>query len=401
MTSPNRNSPSPSGLYLSLFHPVVPDRAQMRRYVKLAEEYQADGFEICGDAHGWRQGLDGVLLFEEYPRISRKRDRAEVLKLRRSLNEVVSLAHAAKKPVLYWHREVVLPQDLSSFLPELFDENGEIDYNKPEFFDLLRYKIDRFFQAVPAMDGIVLTLTEADFAVIHNSDPKRYPPEQVAAKIIATFAGEIQRRGKLFSLRTFGSIAADHAILTSAAQKAAEETRYEISAKITPYDWSLYAELNPQLTRLSNTSLAAEFDMLGEFFGLGEIPCLYPERIVQQVREARRAECVRVAPRCDRDERWIMDSVNGLNLFALCRTWRDDRITADEIWAEWANAHWGIAGKDLIPLMKKSEAMVKKSFYIDHHMVSQIATPDWEYMALGGIFAVFQENISLSLAKDL
>ena len=38
------------------------------------------------------------------------------------------------------------------------------------------------------LDGVVLTLTEADYSVIHSSNPKRYPPQRVVEELVGIFA---------------------------------------------------------------------------------------------------------------------------------------------------------------------------------------------------------------------
>ena len=47
----------------SLFHPLRPDPEVMQRYVEQADAFGIDGFEIAADT----QGMDKVLLFEEFP----------------------------------------------------------------------------------------------------------------------------------------------------------------------------------------------------------------------------------------------------------------------------------------------------------------------------------------------
>jgi hypothetical protein len=55
---------------------------------------------------------------------------------------------------------------------KLIDEDGEFDLLGDTYRDYLRFKLAETFKHCPELDGVVLTLTEADYSVIHNSNPK-------------------------------------------------------------------------------------------------------------------------------------------------------------------------------------------------------------------------------------
>ena len=389
------------GLYWSIFHPVAPDVNYMEKIIKLADLYGVEGFEMCGECHGPTGGLEGVLLFEEYPEAMAQCDKVQVLDTRKKLNRIVELSHNSGRKFIYWHREVRVPHGVIMSVPEILDEKGEINFNSEVYWQFVRNKIRGFFKAVPGIDGLVLTLTEADYSVIHNSDPERYPPVEIAAHLIRTFSEELETLGKSLTFRTFGSIDEDYRILSAAAKLALEECSFEIETKVTPYDWSLVLPDNPYLKRTENASLAAEFDLIGEYFGLGELPCLYPDLIVNEVRFAREHGATRFPGRIDRWHRKAIESVNEMNLYAFTQVLRNPEVSSDEIWQFWSVQKWGEAGTELIPIMKTSVDLIRKSFYIDSHMFSQNYKHSVSMMMLGGIFSVFQPGISLESNIDL
>jgi len=357
-----------TGLYWSVFHPVSPDVNYMEKVIKLADLYGVEGFEMCGECHGPTGGLEGVLLFEEYPEAMAQCDKEQVLDTREKLNRIVELSHNSGRKFIYWHREVRVPQGVVESVPEILDEKGEINFNSEVYWQFVRSKIRGFFKAVPEIDGLVLTLTEADYSVINNSDPERYPPVEIAARLIRTFSEEVEVLGKSLTFRTFGSIDEDYRVLSAAAKLALKECAFEIETKVTPYDWSLVLPDNPYLKRTENASLAAEFDLIGEYFGLGELPCLYPDLIVNEVSYAREHGATRFPGRIDRWRRKAIESVNEMNLYAFTQVLRNPEVSSDEIWQDWAVKRWGEAGPDLIPIMKTSVDLIRKSFYIDSHM---------------------------------
>ena len=385
----------------SLFQPTLPEPSVMPRVIEKADEYGVESFDLIGASHIWRGNLDGCLLFEEYPDVRRERDEATVLDTRRRLNRIVEMIHGSGRKATYWHREVMIEKGLLACVTGLLDSNGEVDFSGEAYWELLRNKLSEFFRAVPGMDGIVLTLTEADYSVINNSDKEKYPPVEVAARMIATFAEQLAALGKSLTVRTFGSIDADCATLSAAIDKALGAWEFEVESKITPFDWHLFRDRTPYLKKRPRGTLAAEFDLLGEFFGQGEVPCLYPELIVKEVEFARKAGCHRVSGRIDCARRTCLDSVHEFNVYAFSSAVRNPGITAGEIWASWASRKWGKAASRLVPLMKRSLDMAKKSFYIDGHMMAQYYFASFHHMMLGGTFALFRPGIPLDFARDL
>ena len=324
------------GLYWSIFHPVAPDVAYMEKVIELADIYGVEGFEMCGECHGPTGGLEGVLHFEDYPAAMAQRNHAQVLETREKLNRIVELAHASGRKFIYWHREVRVPAGVVESVPEILDEKGEINFNSEAYWEFVRNKIRGFFKAVPGIDGLVLTLTEADYSVIHNSDPKRYPPVEIAARLIRTFSEELEVLGKSLTFRTFGSIHEDYRVLSAAAELALKDCSFEIETKVTPFDWSLFLPDNPYLKRRENASLAAEFNLIGEYFGLGELPCLCPDLILSEIHYARECGATRFPGRIDRWHRKAIESVNKMNLYAFTQALKNPQVTGDEIWEAWA-----------------------------------------------------------------
>lgn len=185
--------------------------------------------------------------------------------------------------MLYWHREVMVPKALAETLPGLLDADGEFDLLGVVYERLLRYKIQSALTAVPDLGGVVLTLTELDYSVIHNSRPDRYPPSEVVARLAQVFAEELVSRGNASScdpldrylkiMKTFSKV-----------RIAAREFSFEIETKVTPYDFVPYLPINPWLRRTLGTTLGVECDSIGEFLGAGNLPAANIDNIVGYVR---------------------------------------------------------------------------------------------------------------------
>ena len=375
----------------SLMHPTPLDPDYVRKLVRKASEYEVDSFEICGQCHTPYGGLDGLIDYREYPEAFASWDQGKVTDNQRKLNEILEISHGAGKPVYLWHREVMVPPGLLKDLPALLDETGEFNLTGNAFGDLIRYKLDRVFKAVPGLDGLVLTLTEADFSAIHNSNTDRYPPEDVVRFIAGIFASELTKRGKRFIMRSFGSIAKDYECILNGVAKLAGKFEFEVETKITPYDFDPFLPLNPFLRKIPGLTLSAECDCVGEFMGQGNMPFEHVHNLVRYVREGQAADVDRYVIRMDRRGNCIFD-LYELNYYAYDRALHDPSATAEDIRREWQEKHYPAESREaLAELDRIGWNMVCKTYFIDGHVLFH-GNYCMKYLKAGFIFALFAEG---------
>ena len=389
----------------SVMHPTKLDPAYMARVVAKAVEYGGvDSFEVCGECHSGANGMDGLIKFEPYPHAAAACDRARVDKTRAALKGVADAAHKAGKKLYYWHREGFLPKGIFEDLPGLKDADGEIDLFGRDFTGYLRWKIAAAFDAVPEVDGYVLTLTEADFSVIHNSCVDRYPPPKVVERVVRIFCEEHEKRGKRFVLRSFGSVAKDYEDILAGAAAAARDHRFEIETKATPYDFSPFLPDNPFLRKTPGTTLGIECDGIGEFFGAGYLPWTQTSQIPRYVAAGRKAGADRFVIRIDRVGNSMFDSAQEVNLYAYMRLIkRASPTTGAKILAEWAAKRWPGCRKEMAGLANASFDMVKALEFVDGNVTfhQHPASPNFKYIKAGGVFSVYRDGADLHMAKRL
>jgi hypothetical protein len=375
----------------SLMHPTPLDPDYVKKLVKKAENYTVDSFEICGQCHTPYGGLDGLINYREFPAAFASWNQAEVAENQKKLNEILSISHAAGKAVYLWHREVMLPPGLLEDMPELLDADGEFDLTGKAFADFIRYKLDKTFENVPTLDGLVLTLTEADYSAIHNSNTEKYPPVEVVSFIISIFASELEKRGKRFIMRSFGSIAEDYETILAGAEALNGKHKFEIETKITPYDFVPFLPKNPFLRQSSGFTLSAECEVVGELMGQGNMPFEHVHNLVRYVREGQEAGVDRFVIRVDRRGNCIFD-LYEINYYAYARALEDENITADEIRKEWYEKHYPADKRDaLIELDKLGWEIVKKTYYIDGHVLFH-GNYSMKYIKAAFIFGLFAEG---------
>lgn len=381
----------------SVMHPTAIDVAYMKRVIEKAKEYGGvDSFELCGLE---QIGINALSTFDRYPHAAAKVDRAFVEKTRSDMNAVCALAHAAGKPVYFWHRENLVPKGIFEDVPELLDEDGEFNLLGQAYGEYLRNKIGDVFKSCPGLDGLVLTLTESEYSVLHNSNQRRYPAVEVVRNLVGIFTQELGRRGKRFILRSFGD-GDDHTKIIDGAIAASRDSGvvFEIETKVTEADFVPWLPKNKYLRRDAPLTLGAECDALGEFLGAGYLPAAQVHRIKEYVDSAREENAARYAIRIDRKGFPIFDSAHEVNLYAYMRFIRDPAATADGVIAEYAAKRFGAGAKAMERVLKSELELVRNVNYVASNLTFH-AFPlprDFKMVKAGGIFSLYRENEPLA-----
>ena len=387
----------------SLCHPVQPELTYLERMLNEADRFPVHSIEICGECHHpVLGGIHGAVDFKTWPTVAAARDVAAVRAQRELLNRIVSLCHRHGKRFYYWHREIMLPAGLLAAEPGLLDENGEFDLLGEAYGRFVTGTLLEFLNAVPDIDGLVLTLTEADYSVLHNSRPDRYPPAAVVERLIRLFADILGPRGKRLILRSFGCIPQDYEDILAAAP--GNLTGFEIETKITPFDFDPFLPINPWLKALPGVGLAAEYDALGEFLGAGRLPAANADNIIPYVHEARRRGVVRHCIRLDRMHACVFDSACRINLDAFYAALADPGLTPETFWIRWrpeAEPSQDLVDSAAIDELKAIHRggldAVTATLYIQGNLIFHTfpLSPDPKWLKAGGIPAMFDAGASL------
>lgn len=384
----------------SIMHPTQLDTAYMAKVISQSSGYTVDNFEVCGGCNSFSEGsLDGLLLFEEYPLAAREQNLDVVNSNRASIKRIVEMAHEVDKQVYYWHREVICNKGMIASVPDLLDEDGEFNLLGEAYEKLLKYKISKTFELVPDLDGLVLTLTEADYSALHNSNQERYPADKVVEKIGGIFAQEMKDRGKRFILRTFGNLDENYITIENGAKLLAEKYSFEIETKITPFDFSPFMPDNVYLRAVKGCTIGAECDALGEYLGAGRMPAENIEDVVRYVAYAQKCKVDRYTIRLDRHHYDVFDNY-PINIYAYEQAILNPGITADEIRMQYYSRFYSNdTASTLARLSKNGYNCILKTNFIDGHLIfHQFPTdPVMKFIKSSGIPAVFAKEGSLEM----
>lgn len=386
----------------SIMHPTQLDTIYMAKVIQQSEGHIVDNFEVCGGCNSFSDGsLDGLLLFEEYPLAHQAQNLDIVNSNRDAIRRIVEMSHNVGKDVYYWHREVLCNKGMLASVPELIDKDGEFDLLGSAYEELLRYKIRKTFELVPDLDGLVLTLTEADYSALHNSNQELYPADKVVEKIGGVFAEELEKRGKRFILRTFGNLDENYATIENGARLLAQKHSFEIETKITPYDFSPFMPDNPYLRAIKGCTIGAECDALGEYLGAGRMPAENIEDVVRYVSYAQKCKVDRYTIRLDRHHYDVFDCY-PINLYAYEQAITKPGITADEIRLDYYRKNYSEdIAEVLSKISKDGYYCILATNFIDGHLIfHQFPTdPAMKFIKSGGITAAFSSKGDLGM-KD-
>lgn len=388
----------------SVMHPTELDPAYMQRVADKAAEYGGvDSFEVCGRCGFAWGGINALVDYAPYPHTAAAVDKELIALTRKRMNEIVAIAHKAGKPVYYWHREGYMPKEMKKDLPGLLDEDGEYNLLGRAYLDYVRWKVSSAFDAVPGLDGIVLTLTEADFSIIHNSNPKRYPPAKVVDTVTRIFLEEHEKRGKKMIFRSFGSVARDYEDLLEGAALAAADHRFEVETKVTAYDFDPFLPENPFLRKIPGCTLGSECDCLGEYLGAGYLPAEQTHVIRRYVNESYAKDVDRFTIRIDRVGNTIFDSAQEVNLYAYMRFIRDPDATPEAVMDEWASRRWPKCREEMKKLSEMGFKVATGTQFIKRNVSfhQNPTAPNFKYIKACGIMSIFRDGFDLHNTRDM
>ena len=217
-------------------------------------------FEICHErteqlATG---GVDDFIQYKVLDKLNdHKQYRREVVE---GMRRVLGLLKEQGKQNVIWSHELGAPKEILQLYPELATARGDLNLAHPLVGEWLNSNYDEFFAAVPEMDGIVLTMTEVNFAVAHRFD-QQWSQAQCIKWLIETLHTACRRNGKVLIVRAFSAIVADYLATKQALEQLPDDI--EIMLKTDPFDWDPFLPINPALETYQASRITAEFDLGG------------------------------------------------------------------------------------------------------------------------------------------
>jgi hypothetical protein len=385
----------------SICHEWQPTWEHCQPMLERAAEAGAKRIEIAGDSRSDRGNIDSYVLFMSNPRIYATRDKTKIAHQIEDLRKICQYAHELDMEIDIWHREVSFPAEIIEAIEGLVNEYGDINFASEQFKTLIQQKTDEFFENVPEIDGLVLTLTESLFPVIHVANKEINPPERNIDRVIGLFQAACKKHSKRFVVRPFAALDEDYQYIKQVLIERGKASDICVELKVVPYDWNPFLPMNPMIDDFKTLPRMVELDLMGEYYGMGHLPCCFPEEVQRYLAHVRAYGVTNVVGRVDRIDKRAMDCVNDVNVLAFTRLCEKPETSVDAIYNEWVSSTWSSeAVGHIVPVLKQTFEIAKKTFYLDGHLQSHWGFPDFSMSKWSRLYGLFKPHEKLYRTKD-
>lgn len=369
------------------------DEAHVLQAMEQAASEGVSGIEICN------LSVDKWVAYRAFPRLGGavnprlREDRA-------SLGRVGDRAKALGLRLGIWHHEVEGPRDLLDRLPELRAKDGLIDLEQPLLYEFVREKCGEFLDLFPAVDEIVLTLTETRFVVAHRPFSE-VPQAERIRRVLQAVADATDPRGRTLVIRPFSAVRADELFVRDAVGQL-KASRVAMMYKTEPFDWNPFLPDEDLIGSVPRYEARAETDAGAEYYGQADFPCCYARFVDRRLRPALARGATVAAIRVDRGSghNALGHPLNEVNAVAPTRVLLGREPTVDAAWLAWSRERHGGGSPQLAGLLERTFEVIQKAFYVDQQSLSHRA---FTTMGLGKhvlAFALFEEDVPLSHLQD-
>lgn len=316
-----------------------------------------------------RAYFDPYALWSDLP--SRRGENA-IFNNRAYFGRLLELAAGAGVAVWVNVKEIGFSDEVLALHPEVI-KDGVFCPSEPFWTEYIGHKTSELFDDFPRLAGMIVSFgsQESRASRVQNRCRcelcLREPLADWYARMIAALHAPIRARGRQLAIRDFAYKPADHQPLIEAVRRAPADVVFCIKAM--PHDFYVTFPDNPALGALPRRQFV-EYDVMGQFFGWGLMPCFVLEDLRERMpRWARqgvsgaifRIEWERIN---DLD---ALDTLNETNLIAAAAWACDERIDARETCRRWlADRGWDEAAAPwLAGVLERTLPVVRHAAYMN------------------------------------
>ncbi|MEI8310736.1 MAG: hypothetical protein WCH98_08270 [Verrucomicrobiota bacterium] len=365
------------------------EHAYILRAMERAAAEGVSGIELC------YRSVDRLVAYRAFPRLAAAVDRAELERNQAAMREISEKAHALGLRFGLWHHEVHGPEDLLELMPELRAEDGLINLEAPLLYEFIREKCAEFLDLFPAVDELVLTLTETKFVVAHRPFSP-VPPAERIRRVIQAVADATEPREKTLVIRPFSAVRADELYVREAVGQL-RASRVAMMYKTEPFDWNPFLPDEDLIGSIPDREVRAETDAGAEYYGQADFPCCYARFLDRRLAAARSRGATVAAIRVDRgwDYQGLWHPLNEANIIAPTRLLQGRAPTMDAAWLSWLKERHGGGSAELVDLFEETFDVIRHSLYLDGQSLSHRAFPTMDIAKTILTFALFEQDIPL------
>jgi len=282
-------------------------------------------------------------------------------------NGYIDQAQKEGLTVHVWTKEFAeLPESITS---------QEKWFDQDEVWEFLDDRYSRLFEAMPNLDGLVLTFHETPIKVFYV-ESELSMAERIA-KMINFLQAICDRYDATLVARTFAHLPKE--VEAVAESFTMISPKVVLMSKCVPHDWQVFYPHNKAIGRFADRRHIIEFDPGAEYYGKGHVPYLYPEYIHFRLNYARDRNTAGYVIRIEREQgsrpRRNPSAIPGIspksgyneiNLYAFQRFSEDPSVTPDQVWEEYMVARTGEGPhiKPLIEAMKLTDDALNRCYFM-------------------------------------
>ncbi|HZS52715.1 MAG TPA: hypothetical protein VFA54_17740 [Bryobacterales bacterium] len=363
-----------------------------------AGAYGMNSVEINGrPGDGW--DVAWMIAFEKYPELSRLYPEGERNRRMAMVEEVGRAAHENLLDLLVWSHELYLPPGFAELYPQVRGTEYPVCLSHEFLGRFIRDKYIEFFERVPSVDGIVLSVNESgQFSLITDAGCKcdRCAPMSQHEKLMAVLQHVIavcERLKKQLVLRTFQSsfihdLDGHPELETIRKAYTGLPASVYIMSKYCPLDFYGGEIADEPLIGVFPNPHLVEFSLDVEWQGRTFVPVLTPGNFRRRIRHALDRKCAGIVARVDfpfpsMEPGPIFGHPNEFNaVFMGELLWADSDPSESAV--RWASARYGREGaQQIAAALLSTEEITQKTFFAQgqtlinyHNMIASVSNAD-------------------------
>lgn len=314
-------------------------------------------------------------------------------------------------------KEIWYPEAILDKFPGLRNEEGHICPTDPFWFTFFGDKITELLEKFPGIRGVIVSPATRESKIsiaagqCHCERCKRTSEKEWYKAYLQAVYGPLAQKGKKLVVRDFAYEKDSQNAVVEAAQECSEDI--VVALKNVPHDfWPTFPH-NPAIEKETVLEKWIEYDVWGQYCGLGVFPCSLLEDI-----RYRQGHCLEngssgIWYRTDwelLDEGSCFNSLNLLNLigavmyarnpncsereiykkfleYGLCTAWREESSMAAP--QRPVGEH---ALEQMMGLMESSREIILKTLYVKGHVFSYSSRYQHSYQSIYNVMNVYHKR---------
>jgi outer membrane protein assembly factor BamB len=267
-------------------------------------------------------------------------------------------------------RQQIILADSKGQSRETFVQGGKVAAYGDEFWEFMSNRYKTLLDALPEVDGVVVTLTETNVPIDDDNlvTSPLTPPERFV-KMSQQIYDVLKPRGKDLILRTFTWIEQDFDWMREAFTQLPDDII--IMSKVNWGDWYQHYPSNPFIGAVAPHRQMIEYDLVGQYHGDTHTPWVCANFLQQEMQYGLSKKAAGVIARVD----WsghAYDSGNEFNAVAYAELAHDPFLDLDRLWKKWASEKFSPeASSHVVSALKRTNDISNLIFFTKSFKILQ------------------------------